>query len=100
MNDQDPSPHTAGPLQCSDHLLPALRDAAALVIETACEPEWEGEDQLGRVRTAVHLLDAREAGTCTREQVAALAERAVTMQGEIMRSAVELDEPAWPTTRK
>jgi hypothetical protein len=44
------------------------------------------------------MLDAIEAGTCSREQVAALAGHAVTMQGEILRSAVELDEPAWPTT--
>ncbi|HEX5924190.1 MAG TPA: hypothetical protein VFY45_10185 [Baekduia sp.] len=44
------------------------------------------------------MLDAIEAGTCTLEQVAALAGRAVMMQGEILRSAVELDEPAWPTT--
>jgi hypothetical protein len=29
---------------------------------------------------------------------AALAGRAIAMQGEILRSAVELDEPAWPTT--
>ena len=46
------------------------------------------------------MLDALEAGTCTREQVAALAGQAVTMQGEIVRSAVEMDEPAWPTTRE
>jgi hypothetical protein len=100
MDKQNPSPLTVGPLQFSDHLVPALRDAAALAIEAACEPEWEGESQLGRVRAAVHVLDALEAGTCTHEQVAALAERAVTMQGDVLRTAVELDEPAWPTTRK
>lgn len=97
MDKQDPSPHTVGPLQFPDHLLPALRDAAVLAVEEECDGEWE-DDQLGRVRTAVHLLDALEAGACTREQVAALAARAVTMQGNIMRSAVELNEPAWPTT--
>jgi hypothetical protein len=86
-------------LQFSDHLLPALRDAAVLEVETACDGEWD-DDQLGRVRAAVHVLDALEAGTCTREQVAALAGRAVTVQGEIVRSAVEMDEPAWPTTRE
>jgi hypothetical protein len=58
------------------------------------------DDQLGRVRTAVHALDALDAGACTREQVATLAGRAIAMQGEILRSAVELDEPAWPTTRE
>jgi hypothetical protein len=100
MDNQDPSPLAAGQLQFSDHLLPALRDAAVLGVETACDGEWEGESQLGRVRAAVHILDALEASTCTREQVGALAESAVTMQGEILRSAVELDEPAWPTTRE
>jgi hypothetical protein len=87
-------------LQFSDHLLPALRDAAVLGVETACEPEWEGESQLERVRAAVHVLDALEAAACTREQIAALAERAVTMQGDVLRSAVELNELAWPTTRE
>jgi hypothetical protein len=86
-------------LQFSDHLLPVLRNAAVLGVELECDGEWE-DDQLGRVRAAVHMLDALEAGTCTREQVAALAARAIAMQGEILRSAVELDEPAWPTTRE
>ena len=99
MDNQDPSPLAAGPLQLSDHLLPALRDAAVLGVETACDGEWE-DDQLGRVRAAVHVLDALEAGSCTCEQLAALAGRAVTTQGEVLRSAVELDEPAWPTTRE
>jgi hypothetical protein len=98
MDDQDPSPRTAGPLRFSDHLLPVLRDAAVLGVETACDAEWEGESQLERVRAAVHMLDGLEARTCTREQVAALAGRAVTMQGDLLRSAVELDEAAWPTT--
>jgi hypothetical protein len=100
MDNQNPSPPTAGPLQFSDHLLPALHDAAVLEVETACDGEWRGERQLGRVRNAVRALDALEAGACTREQVAALAGRAIAMQGEIVRSAVELDEPAWPTTRE
>jgi hypothetical protein len=64
MDKQDPSPHTVGPLQFSDHLLPALRDAAVLAVEEECDGEWE-DDQLGRVRTAVRLLDALEAGACT-----------------------------------
>ena len=98
MDDQDPSPQTAGLLQFSDHLQRALRDAAVLDVETTCEPEWEGESQFGRVRAAVHVLDALEAGTCTGEQIATLAGRAVRMQGDMLRSAVELDEPAWPTT--
>jgi hypothetical protein len=85
-------------LQFSDHLLPALRDAAVLEVETACDGEWE-DDQLGRVRAAVHVLDALETGNCTRDQGAALAERAIAMQGDIVRTAVELNEPAWPTTR-
>jgi hypothetical protein len=100
MDDQDPSPPTVGPLQFSDHLLPALRDAAVLGVETACEPEWEGESQLERVRAAVHVLDVLEAGICTREQVTTLAGRAITMQGDVLRTAVELNEPAWPTTRE
>jgi hypothetical protein len=87
-------------MQFSDHLVPALRDAAALAVERACEPEWEGESQLGRVRAAVHVLDALEAGTCAREQIAELAARAVSMQGDVLRTAVELNEPVWPTTRK
>ncbi len=99
MDIQDPSPPEAGHLQFSDHLLPALHDAAVLAVEEECDGEWE-DDQLGRVRAAVHVLDALEAGTGTREQIAALADRAIMMQGEILRSAVELDEPAWPTTRE
>ena len=99
MDIHDPSPPAAGPLQFSDHLLPALRDAAVAGVETACDGEWK-DDQLGRVRAAVHIIDALEAGACTREQVATLAGRAVAMQGEAVRSAVELNEPAWPTTRE
>jgi len=98
MDNQDPSQPTTGPLQFCDHLLSALRNAAVLEVESACDGEWE-DDQLGRVRAAVHLLDALETGSCTREQIAALAARAVTMLGDVLRSAVELDEPAWPTTR-
>jgi hypothetical protein len=71
-----------------------------LEVEAACDGEWEGDSQLERVRTAVHALDALEASACTRAQLATLAGRAIAMQGEILRSAVELDEPAWPTTRE
>lgn len=99
MDMQDPIPPTAGQLQFSDHLLPALRDAAVLGVESACDGEWE-DDQLGRVCIAVRALDALEAGRCTHEQLAELAGRAVAMQGEIVRYAVELNEPAWPTTRE
>jgi hypothetical protein len=97
MNDPDSRPPQRGPMQFSDHLLPDLRAAAELAIETACDGEWE-DDQLGRVRSAVHALDALEAGTCTREQVAALAERAATMQGEAMIAEAEERGMAFPIT--
>jgi hypothetical protein len=75
-------------------------------VELACEGEWEEDSQLERVRAAVRTLDALDAGSCTREQLAALATRAAAMQGEAMQSEAETGavslpvtvEAAWPVT--
>jgi hypothetical protein len=89
-------------------LLPDLLAAAKLGVEMASEGEWEGDAQLERVCDAVHVLDALKAGTYTREQIAALAERAAATQGDEMQSAAEAESDAssfpvpireaWPTT--
>src|SRR4051812_16254729 len=54
------------------HLLPALRAAAVLGVELACDGEWD-DGRLDRVEDAVHMRDALAAGSCTREQVSVLA---------------------------
>jgi hypothetical protein len=64
----------------------------------ACEGDWEEDSQLGRVRAAVHAVDALDAGTCTREQIAALAARAAAMQGDAMQSEAETDAASLPVT--
>jgi hypothetical protein len=97
MNAQDDRTPEGEPLQFSSHLLPALHAAAELVVETACDGDWE-DNQLARVRPAVQMLDALEAGTHTREQIAALADRAATMQGEAMTSEAEDRGMAFPVT--
>jgi hypothetical protein len=79
-------------------LVPALHAAAVLGVEMACDGEWRGDVHLGSVVAAVHALDAVEVGACSQEQVIALASRAIAMEGEVLRSAVELGEPYWPTT--
>jgi hypothetical protein len=98
MDREHPSSAAGERPQFSDHLLPALHAAAVLEIEMACDGEWGEDVQLENVRATVHVLDALEDATATREQVHALAVRAIAMQAEMTRSAVELDEPAWPTT--
>ncbi len=106
MDDQHPSPVAGGPPQFPDHLLPDLLAAAKLGVETACDGEWGEDVHLENVCDAVHVLDALETGTYTREQIAALAERAATMQGEKMIFEAEqrgTDFPvtvqaAWPIT--
>jgi hypothetical protein len=85
-------------MQFSDHLLPALRAAGALEVEMACEGDWEEDSQLERVRAAVHAVDALDAGTGTREQVAALAARAAAMQGDAMQSEAETEAASLPVT--
>jgi hypothetical protein len=82
--------------------------AAKLGVEMASEGEWEGDAQLESVSDAVHVLDALKGGTSTREQIAALAERAVATQGDEMQSAAEAASDAssfpvpireaWPKT--
>lgn len=101
-------PPAGGTVQFANHLLPDLMAAARLGVETACDGEWDVDVHLETVRAAVHALDALEAGTYTREQIAALAERAATMQGEAMQSAAEAESDAssfpvpigeaWPKT--
>lgn len=108
MNAQDDRTPEGVPLQVSSHLLPDLLAAAKLGVETACDGEWGEEVHLETVRAAVHDLDALEAGTYTREQIAALAERAAAMQGDAMQSAAESESDAesfpvpigkaWPKT--
>jgi hypothetical protein len=97
MNAHDSSPPEGGALQLSAHLLPALREAALLAIESACEGDWE-DDQLDRVRPAVHMLDALEAGNLTREQVAVLADRAAAMQGDAVQSDAEDAADSFPVS--
>jgi hypothetical protein len=83
--------------QFSDHLLPALLAAAELGVETACDGDWDEENaQLENVCDAVHVLDALNDGTYTREQIAALAERAAAMQGEAMQSDAEANAASFP----
>jgi imidazoleglycerol phosphate dehydratase HisB len=98
MDQDHPSSAAGDAPQFSDHLLPALRAAAVLEIEMACDGEWGEDVHLETVRTAVHVLDALEDATATRDQVHALAVRAIAMQAEMTRYAVEANEPAWPTT--
>ena len=78
--------------------MPELRAAAVLGVEMACDGEWREDVHLESVVAAVHALEAVEVGACSREQVIALASRAIAMEGEVLRSAVELGEPYWPTT--
>ncbi len=108
MDREHPSPPEGEPLQVSSHLLPDLLAAAKLGVETACDGEWDQEVHLDTVCDAVHVLDALKGGTYTREQIAALAERAAAMQGDAMQSAAESESDAssfpvpireaWPTT--
>jgi hypothetical protein len=96
VNDRDST--SQGEVELPEHLVPALRAAAVLGVEMACDGEWGEDVHLERVVVAVHALDAVEVGACSREQVIALASRAAAMQGEVLRSAMEQDEPYWPTT--
>jgi hypothetical protein len=96
VNDADST--SQGEVELPEHLVPELRAAAVLGVETACDGEWGEEVHLECVVDAVHTLDAVEVGACSREQVVALASRAIAMEGEVLRSAVELGEPYWPTT--
>ena len=103
MNEKDTT--SQGEVEIPRHLLPALRAAAVLGVELACDGDWE-DDQLGRVEAAVHVRDALAAGSCTREQVGVLASRAVAMQGEATQADAEEDaanfpvsfQTAWPVT--
>ena len=95
MNAHDSSPPEGRALQLSAHLLPPLRAAALLAIESACDGDWE-DDQLERVRPAVHMLDAFAAGNLTREQVAVLADRAAAMQGDAVQSDAEDAADSFP----
>ena len=96
MNDADST--SLGEGELPEHLVPALHAAAVLGVETACDGEWGEDVHLEHVVAAVHTLDAVEVGACSREQVIALALRAAAMQGEVVRTAIEMDELYWPTT--
>ena len=96
MNDADST--SQGGVELPEHLVPALRAAAVLEVEMACDGEWGEDVHLERVVAAVQALDVVEVGACSREQVVALASRAAAMQGDVLRSAIEMDEPYWPTT--
>ena len=103
MNDKDTT--SQGEVEIPRQLLPALRAAAELGVELACDGEWD-DGRLCRVEAAVHTRDALAAGTCTREQVSVLASRATAMQGEATQSDAEVDaanlsvtiEAGWPAT--
>ena len=67
-------------------------------VELACDGEWGEDVHLESVEGAVHARDALAAGTCTREQVSALASRALAMQGEAMQSDAEAEAASVPVT--
>ena len=95
MNEKDIT--SQGEVEIPRHLLPALRAAAVLGVELACDGEWE-DGRLGRVEDAVHMRDALAAGSCTREQVSVLASRAAAMQGEVTQSEAEATAASLPVT--
>ena len=96
MNDKDTT--SQDEVKIPRQLLPALRAAAVLGVELACDGEWGEDVHLESVEGAVHARDALAAGTCTREQVSALASRALAMQGEAMQSDAEAEAASVPVT--
>jgi hypothetical protein len=86
-----------GEVEIPRQLLPALRAAAVLGVELACDGEWE-DSRLCRVEDAVHIRDALAAGNCTREQLSVLASRAAAMQGEVAQSEAEASAASLPVT--
>jgi hypothetical protein len=96
VNDKDTT--SQGGVEIPRHLLPLLRAAAVLEVELACDGEWGEDVHLECVEAAVHARDALAAGTCTREQVSALASRAAAMQGEATQSAAEAEAASAPVT--
>lgn len=97
VNNKDSTSQTA--VEIPRHLLPALRAAAVLGVELACEGEW-GDGQLGHVEAAVHVRDALAAESCTREQVSVLASRAAAMQGDVAQSDAEAIGASVPVTMR
>jgi hypothetical protein len=71
VNDKDTTSQSE--VKIPTHLLPALRAAAVLEVEMACDGEWGEDVHLERVEAAIHMRDALAAGNCTREQVSVLA---------------------------
>lgn len=96
MNEKDTT--SQGGVEIPRHLLPALRAAAVLGVELACDGEWGEDVHLECVEDAVHARDALAAGTCTREQVSALASRAAAMQGEATQFEAEAEAARVPVT--
>ena len=96
MNEKDIT--SQGEVEIPRHLLPALRAAAVLGVELACDGEWGEDVHLDCVEAAVHMRDALAAGTCTREQVGVLASRAAAMQGDAAQSDAEVDATRVPVT--
>jgi hypothetical protein len=86
-----------GEVEIPRDLLPALRAAAVLGVELACDGEWD-DGRLCRVEDAVHMRDTLAAGTCSREQVSVLASRAAAMQGEVTQSEAEATVASLPVT--
>lgn len=97
VNEKDTTSQTE--VEIPGQLLPALRAAAVLGVELACEGEWE-DGQLGHVEAAVHVRDALAAGICTREQVSVLASRAAAMQGDVAQSDAEASGASLPVTMR
>lgn len=96
MNDKDTT--SQGEVKIPTHLLPALRAAAVLEVEMACDGEWGEDVHLDRVEDAVHMRDALAAGDCTHGQVSVLAARAAAMQGDATQSEAEAEAASVPVT--
>lgn len=96
MNEKDTT--SQGEVEIPKQLLPALRAAAVLGVELACDGEWGEDVHLDCVEAAIHMRDALAAGSCTHEQVSVLASRAAAMQGEAMQAEAEADAASVPVT--
>jgi hypothetical protein len=96
VNDKDIT--SQGEVEIPRQLLPALRAAAVLGVELACDGEWGEDVHLECVEAAVHMRDALAAATCTREQVSVLASRAAAMQGEATQFDAEAEAASVPVT--
>jgi hypothetical protein len=91
VNDSDStSPENEFPL-FPDHLRPVLGDAAKLELELTTDEEWpaeveESDAHLAKVLQTARLVERWTAGTCSREDIARLARRAIR----------EMEPGPWP----